>query len=235
MANLNENHLESLQEHPFDPIWKRAYKRLVRMITTMELKPYEKLSETYLVNKFNIGRSPAKMALEQLEKMGLVYKSGKNYLVSSLSASDCMNICHLRIGLEGEAAYIAAKKIGQNQLSEMLSLIKQQQLLTEETQEDFANIDHSLHRIIIDAAENPYISATYAAYEAQILRYRFFSLMANHSLSPDYILKCHTAIYYALKHHNSKGAKEEVIQDISGMVFIAGFLPKAAELNTDIT
>ncbi len=85
--------------------------------------PGAKLSEPKLAEQFNTSRGPIREALRRLEIMGLVqHVAHEGVRVITLSATQIVEIYHVREALEGKAAALAAKNMTDDELHELKEL-----------------------------------------------------------------------------------------------------------------
>ncbi|MDX1488773.1 MAG: GntR family transcriptional regulator, partial [Acidiferrobacterales bacterium] len=89
---------------------KRAYDTLKANILNGNLRRGERLSETRLMQEFDIGRTPVREALNQLEKEGLVVgRPNSGYSVVNFDMEAVCNLLVVREGLDAIAAEVAAE------------------------------------------------------------------------------------------------------------------------------
>lgn len=166
--------------------------------------------------------------MSRLEKDGLVYKkSGKILAVSRMTKEDSYHLYEARSALEGFAASLAVINITPKQLEELENLTKQYAAIGNGKSEDlntndYAEVDHKFHSLIIAASCNPYILRMYKSLEGYLLHYRYCLLS---SLGPEklqHILyqaaKRHQAIYNAFLMGFTDIVKQEVEQDVHSML-----------------
>lgn len=226
---------ELLDKNPFMPLWQAIYAYLKREIITLRLAPGGKLMESRLAVLLNVSRSPVKHALEQLCQEGLVEGSAGKLCVSHITKTSLQHLAHARLGIDGESAKFAAKRIREPELAEMEKLLNYFKSYSDELSfYQFAVMDDLFHAVIYKACGNPYLQSMYAAIRPSLLRYRYYSM----AVYPDkrdmfqntYI--CHGAIYYAMKHHLSELAGTEAQQDAARMPDTIALIPN--QINYDI-
>lgn len=90
---------------------ERAYDSLIRLILSGSFAPGDPISERGLSEKLDIGRTPIREALRDLERSGLVeVVPARGTFVKRPSISDMREIYEIRYALEGMAAFTAAKR-----------------------------------------------------------------------------------------------------------------------------
>ena len=90
---------------------ERAYDSLIRLILSGSFGPGDPISERSLSEKLEIGRTPIREALRDLERSGLVeVLPARGTFVKRPSLADMREIYEIRYALEGMAAFTAAKR-----------------------------------------------------------------------------------------------------------------------------
>jgi DNA-binding GntR family transcriptional regulator len=127
-------------------------------IITGAILPGTKLVEREVAENFNISRAPARDALMQLEKEGLIVTKRDARYVIELHVEDIRRLYDVRIVLEDLAVRLAAQNTSpQNQhelnkrLQEMASAVARQDT------EAFIRSDVELHRLIWEQTQNRYL------------------------------------------------------------------------------
>jgi len=94
------------------------YQSIRRAIITLELEPGEILTEVDLSKQYNVSKTPAREALIVLAHEGFIEAIPRTgYRVTSVSMQDALEIFHLRILLEVEAAGLAADRISDDEIT----------------------------------------------------------------------------------------------------------------------
>lgn len=209
---------EKIRQEPFTSLWIVIYDYLYHNIITLDIPPGTRITESQFASELKVSRSPIKMALDKLVEDNLVEKSArKGYCVSLITHTDCWNLYEARVGIEGYAAYLAAKRISDDQLRRLSDLCKEYKRMDQGgTLTGFPEVDHEFHQIIIDAAGNSYISHLYDSIKRSILRYRYYTTTLSAAKAVQ-LYPYHHAIFSALKNHASSLAQEEIVQDINSM------------------
>lgn len=195
----------------------------------MKLAPGSKLNEVKLAAEIGISRSPVKAAIERLCEDGLAEKIlGKTSRVAPVDANDCMQLCEARKGIEGEAAFLAAKKISAEELVLLRKLYRKHELSFEKLDPMAFELDSQFHQAIINASHNKYLQETYGVMCNRITRYRqyVYKVMIS-SISGDFAysqLRAHKATLIAIENGLSFVARDEITQDIEIMRSVVRFL-----------
>jgi DNA-binding GntR family transcriptional regulator len=92
---------------------ERAYQILRAAIANLELRPDEPLSEAALAQRYGLGRTPIREAVQRLRYAGFVVSVPRRGLfVSSLTLADLREIYELLEALDGMVAYLATERAG---------------------------------------------------------------------------------------------------------------------------
>lgn len=95
-----------------------AYVRLRRAIVEGELRPNKRLVETELVERFAIGRTPIREALQRLVVDGLLSRE-RGWVVREHTSDEIRQIYEVRAALEGFAARLAAERASDEELAKI--------------------------------------------------------------------------------------------------------------------
>jgi len=210
---------------PFAPMSDLIYEYLKEEIINIRLLPNEKIKESQIATELGISRTPVKNALDRLINEGLLVKEGhKTPFVAEANLKDCLDICYARMSIEGDAAFYAAKNASQKQLEVIQYLGKnyKKSLLEGEDPMKAAQIDSKFHAEIVNASGNPYLIEMHSCIRVRCLRNRcFVQYLIGPAGSAEELIRrsrCHDALMHALNHGLSRTAKDEIRQDINGMV-----------------
>src|SRR5690606_23394135 len=135
----------------------QAYKLLLDMVISGELRPEEPLSERKLAERLSMGRTPVREALRALVRDGVVESQvGRGTFVRRLSSDDVRAVYQVRQALEGMAAFLAAK----NGPTKTLMGLGMQMKYMREHSDDYSrsqidDIGAEFHRELFMAASNP--------------------------------------------------------------------------------
>jgi DNA-binding GntR family transcriptional regulator len=99
----------------------KAYDQIKFDIITCAYEPGQQIAQPQLVEKYQIGITPIREALQRLAQEGFLQAIPRfGYVVTSISIPDVYQIYELRAILEPAAAYIAAKVAAQEDLEHLL-------------------------------------------------------------------------------------------------------------------
>jgi GntR family transcriptional regulator of vanillate catabolism len=132
--------------------------RLRKAILEGEFKAGEKIAEIPVAERFNVSRTPVRLAFRTLEQEGLLRKGNKRgYLVREFTENDVQCALEIRGALEGLAARrLAEKGLSDSVREELLDCIKNEETLlavgtlTEDGVDKWSQYNSRFHRIIIE-------------------------------------------------------------------------------------
>lgn len=156
-----------------------AYFQLEQWIIDGTLQPGEKLTDIELAQALNLSRTPIREALQLLEVVGFVKMvPGKATTVTEVFKEDIEHLLPPLAVLQALAAELAVPNITEEQLSRLEETNKRfAQAIKEKDSFNALKIDEEFHHIIIEAAQNPYITTMLSRLQSHVRR-QFF----HHSL-----------------------------------------------------
>jgi len=107
------------------PQTREAYRRLRRMILSLQLRPGEPLVERRLEELLAVSRTPIRAAIQQLFREGLVQRTGRVYTVAPLDLAELEEAFEFRSWLEGHIVRVAAaRRPNARQLRDLLASVE---------------------------------------------------------------------------------------------------------------
>jgi DNA-binding GntR family transcriptional regulator len=107
------------------PQTEEAYRRLRRMILSLQLRPGEPLVERKLEELLAVSRTPIRAAIQQLFREGLAQRTGRVYTVAPLDLAELEEAFEFRNWLEGQIVRVAAaRRPNARQLRELLASVE---------------------------------------------------------------------------------------------------------------
>jgi DNA-binding GntR family transcriptional regulator len=150
----------------------KAYTQIKERIITTQMPPGSVIHESELMKQLELGRTPIREALKQLQAEKLVVVAPRRGMfVSDVAITDLQNIQEVRLELESLCARLAVERITPAQLAEFASLVDQ--LLTRQGQRDqkqLIEVDRQLHYLIAQAAGNKLLLAEFEMHYSLSLR-----------------------------------------------------------------
>jgi DNA-binding GntR family transcriptional regulator len=155
-----------------DLISDRAYAELRERIVTLRLAPGTVLREDELMTDLAIGRTPLREAIKRLALENLVAVQPRSgTYVTAVEAADIVHISEVRAELEGQAAELAARRldgVARERLETLLEHIRASQ--RDGGTNALMGLDQTVHRLVWEAARNPYLTETLERYFMLSLR-----------------------------------------------------------------
>ena len=98
----------------------QAYQRIKTEILTCELRPGQQIAQKQLVERYDVGKTPVREALQRLTQEGFVQPVPRfGYIVVPITLSDIHEIYDLRLIIEPAAARLAALRGSDEQLEQI--------------------------------------------------------------------------------------------------------------------
>ncbi|SFJ01767.1 GntR family transcriptional regulator [Thermoflavimicrobium dichotomicum] len=181
---------------------------LQNWITDGTLQPGEKIVDTELAKIIGVSRTPIREALQILETQGFVeMKPGKETRVTPLKPEDAYNIYLPLTSLEVLAAELATHLITDEKIEKLESLNEEfSQIIHSNDARSILEIDRAFHQLIIDTANNPYISSFTHTLHLHVKRYEMLYFEHSKELL-SHSIKDHEEIIQAFKEKNPQRAK----------------------------
>lgn len=110
---------------------ENAYDQIQELILGMDIKPGETITEIALSNLLGIGRTPVREALKKLEQEGLVITTNRRKRVYVLTVKELEEIFDIKICLESNVAYEAAKKIKNPEINALKKILEEMKVASE--------------------------------------------------------------------------------------------------------
>ena len=133
---------------------------LRHMILSRELIPGERLVQSELAEQLGVSRTPIREALQILAAEGLVnISSYKGASVAEFSLKELEEIYAVRTALESHAAYLAAQRITEEELSRLDYLLTQIETTFQNNEQlKLIEVHHQFHATICHAAKQKRLS-----------------------------------------------------------------------------
>jgi len=188
---------------------------LGREITEGLLQPGEKLNEPRLSLKYGVSRAPLREAISRLEGRRLVVRRpNRGARVATLEPDEFIKLFHVREGLEGISARLAAQRIEYAELVE-LDAICEAQRSDELSEQASLELDMRFHQLIARASGSPMLGGIlgeefYIFYKVMRRRYLMLPQRARDAIRE------HIGITGALRSHDSELAEFLMRRHIKG-------------------
>lgn len=195
--------MEQIQSYPANLI-NPVYEKIKQMIKEGELKPGEKIRQEKMAIQLGISRTPLVKALHLLEKEFFVENLPRRGMyVRKFSLEEMIDAFECRLSLEMTAVRLLARKITDDQLSELNSLFEP--FLDENTinADLYQQADEQFHALIIDFTENKFIKRMEAFANIQSVTYQYGLIRP-----PEETLQEHMDVLTAFRENNPENAEE---------------------------
>lgn len=134
-----------------------AYERLRRAVVEGELRPNQRLVEAELVERFEIGRTPIREALQRLAVDGLLSRQ-RGWVVREHTPDEIRQIYEARAALEGFAARLATERATDEELAKISQIhYSHGDDPAAISREDLAQMNDEFHAAIAATARNPHM------------------------------------------------------------------------------
>ncbi|MDQ0340702.1 DNA-binding GntR family transcriptional regulator [Caldalkalibacillus uzonensis] len=186
---------------------EKAFNQLQRWIIDGTLEPGEKLYDAEIAEALGISRTPVREALQLLEAQGFVkMHRGRETKVTEVSKEDVLKIYPPLATLQALAAEEAVNVIQEKQIEELKDLNKlYEQAIHSGQPYQAMEIDEAFHHLIVDTADNPYISDFIAILQLHSRRFKYIFLKQP-SASTSSSIKEHELIIGALEERDKEKA-----------------------------
>lgn len=194
---------------------ERALSQIQRWIIDGTLQPGEKLVDAELAESLAVSRTPIREALQLLEVQGLVAMyPGKETKVSDIEKADILKMYPTLAALHALAAEIAAQHILPEQIEALKSLNAQfDEAIGQGQPYQAMEWDEQFHNLIVELADNPYITSFSSTMQVHIRRFKYVFLKQPVSATLASVEE-HAAIIEALEQHDANRASAMMKQNL---------------------
>ncbi|HET8599446.1 MAG TPA: GntR family transcriptional regulator [Segeticoccus sp.] len=175
----------------------QAYEAIERMIVFEDLEPGTLVSESFLMDKTGLGRTPVREALQRLSRSRMVeIHPNKGVLIPPTSVEAELRMLELRRVLEALGVRLACRNAHEADRQEMGHMLKR--LAADRfSLRDYADTVKGTHELIVRGAHNEYLADAIAPLQGLSRRFWF-----NHVVDEETEIKAgsslHTAILRAI-------------------------------------
>jgi DNA-binding GntR family transcriptional regulator len=195
--------------------FESAYHRLRRDIVDGVYAPREHLVETDAARELGVSRATVRAVLLRLQQDGLVeIQPNRGARVRAFSPDETAKIMRVREVLEGLAASLAAEQASAAQLAALRAIVAQMdaalaagELLT------LRRLNGEFHRVILDAADNPFAEQILGALQYPLVRYQLMTILVPGR--KEEALAEHRAILAALEAGDGAAAERAARQHVA--------------------
>jgi DNA-binding GntR family transcriptional regulator len=157
---------------------EQAYRRIKRMIISLELEPGATVREGALGDQLGIGRTPIREALQRLSLEQLIeIIPRQGIFVTQIAINDLQHLFEVRIPLEKLAARLAATRGREANWRAMEEVLQAVAPTTKDLDNDtLIQVDERCHRLIYKASGNDYLERTATTLYSSSLRLWYYFL-----------------------------------------------------------
>ncbi|MEJ2560126.1 MAG: GntR family transcriptional regulator, partial [Anaerolineae bacterium] len=135
-----------------------AYRIIKEKIITVEMPPGSLIQESLLMQELNLGRTPIREALKQLEAEKLVvFVPRRGMFVSDVQITDLQQIYEIRMAIERLGARLAAERATTEEIVEMEGCCEQMVNPDCVETQELILIDRNFHRLLAQATHNKFL------------------------------------------------------------------------------
>ena len=199
---IPENHSTSARLTAKD----HAYNQIQQWIIDGTLLPGEKINDTELAKALGVSRTPIREALQILETEGFVEMfPGKATQVTEINRDSIHDLLPPLASLQVLATELASEKVDKSIIQELEDVNERfEAAIQSENYYSALKIDESFHQVIVDAADNPYITQFLRSLQAHVRRHFFH----NGIILTDASIADHQNIINLLNEQKPKEAAE---------------------------
>jgi DNA-binding GntR family transcriptional regulator len=144
--------------HVSERLTDQAYRAIEEEIVTLRLRPGTVLSEQLLAQRFKIGRTPVREALQRLANEGLVIiLPRKGILVSDINPREQLLVLEARREIERLLSRASAERATDGEKAAFLKIAQgMERAAADDDDISFMRLDRELNQLMIGAARNDY-------------------------------------------------------------------------------
>lgn len=160
-----------------------------------------RVPERALCERFGISRTPLREALKVLAAEGLIdLLPNRGARVRELSPADLHELFDVMGGLEALAGRLACERISDAEVAEIEQMHHEMyRFYLRREMHGYFQCNQAIHRMIVEAAGNAALSATYASFAGRIRRVRYSANLAKDRDRWGEAMREHEAILDALR------------------------------------
>ena len=190
------------------PLKDLVYLELKHKILTGEIVSQTRLMEIDLSEKMNVSRTPIREAIKRLADDGLVkVEPRRGAYVANISIKDMLDVFEVREDLESLAAFLAAKRMTEEQVEELAKITDGYSTAIQLCNtEDMIHYDEMFHKCIVAGSGNKTLIQVSETVQELALRFRYlyYDDFSRYSSMP----MEHLNIVNAIRSGDADAAKE---------------------------
>lgn len=184
---------------------ERAYSQIKKRIVTTVMSPGSVISEAQLMDDLELGRTPIREAIKQLQAENLVTVTPRRGMfVADITVTDLSQIFEVRVKIESLAAQLATERITPDQLVELRHFAQEYQLASLNDKAALIQLDEAFHSLLGKAAHNKFLEKDLRHYYN--LSLRIWYLAINFAQPQDIDVIAHIEILEAIEADDAERA-----------------------------
>lgn len=202
----------------------QVYEIIKKDIITCAFKPGQQIAQQHLADRYGVGVTPVREALQKLTREGLIQPIPRfGYLVTPITVADVAEVFELRTILETAAARLAALRATPEQLENLSELASSTYIFkVRESYSDFLGHNREFHVAVALASGNRRLVASVAQVMDEMTR--MFHLGLDVKDSAEEMRDEHQELVEMLRRKDAVSAEQVVLAQINrsqGRIFEA--------------
>lgn len=187
-----------------------------RLILSGEFASNEKLGEDSIAKRLNVSRGPVREAFRALSQEGLVrIEKNRGVTVRQVSVEEAYEIYELRAGLDEMIGRLAAKRITEDQVNQLKSLVTEMEQAAQKRNVDiYYPLNFKFHDLLASFTGNRTLQNTYRRIVKELHLFRRQTLALSQDSFPISVRE-HAEIVDALSQHDGATASRLLFEHVT--------------------
>jgi DNA-binding GntR family transcriptional regulator len=198
---------------------EEVYQFLRDKLIKLEFRPGHLLSESELVSKFNLSRTPVRNALSKMERDGLVeIVPRKGAFIKFLSMKDIKEIFEIRKSLEGTVVGLTVNRLDLERLNQFEQFYLRSLNDPKKNLEEISSVGMEFHEFFVISAGNERIRKILDDLRVQLSICRIFFVNQNSNVLPSRAVESireHLSIIDAVKKGDGELAERKMKEHLT--------------------
>jgi DNA-binding GntR family transcriptional regulator len=185
----------------------KAYAEILRRINILLFRPGDFLNETQIAKSLELGRTPVREALSQLQHEGIVaIAPRKGIIIKPISLNDVLEIIEVRLINEVHCAGLAAERATEAEIAQISMILQRAEFaIAPCDHESSMDLDREFHDAMAEATKNRVLAEIIRTLHKRLLRFWFMSLAKHQHL--ERVQDEHRSLFEAIARHDGDGAR----------------------------
>ena len=200
--------LSQLKLENYELLNQKAYRILKEAIVRGDLAPNSKLALNKIAKSLGISNTPIREAVNKLSSEGFVkIIPNKGIIVKEINIDDLQEILNIRTFLDGLIAKLAAEKITDKEIDEMMAIVHEMARCVKlDDRLTYNDLDIKFHDFLLTIAANKKLKEIYNNLIIHVYQFRLRTLKILDRMGKS--LKEHREIALKIKERNPDEANE---------------------------